>query len=237
MTHCKNCKEEIKGNFCSDCGHPVHLKRIDSQYIAHEINHVLHLEKGFFYTIKELLIAPGINVKTFLTNNRSRLVKPIIFLIVTSLAYTIISHFFHIEDRYVSVEQTGKTSKAISHWVQTHYGYSNIIMGIFIAFFLKLFFKKYDYNIFEILILLCFVMGMNMLFYSLFALFEGFSKISMMKVAAIIGTIYSSWAIAQFFDKTKAINYIKAIAAYLLGMLLFSIVTIIIGSIIDRLIQ
>lgn len=135
MVHCNNCKEEINGHFCSNCGHPAQLKRIDAHYITHEINHVLHLEKGFFYTVKELVIKPGKSINEFLTNNRSRLVKPIIFLVVTSLIYTIISHFFHVDEGYLSVQNTGKATTAIFKWIQGHYGYANIIMGIFIAFF------------------------------------------------------------------------------------------------------
>ena len=35
------------------------LKRIDRRYISHEIEHVLHLDRGFFYTVKELIVRPG----------------------------------------------------------------------------------------------------------------------------------------------------------------------------------
>ncbi|HEX2533128.1 MAG TPA: DUF3667 domain-containing protein [Chitinophagaceae bacterium] len=152
----------------------MHLKRINRHYILHELEQVLHLEKGIFYSIREVLIRPGQNVRTFLTENRSRLVKPVIFIIVASLIYTLVNHFFHVEEAYVKPGAAKPSATAyILKWVQDHYGYANIIMGIFIALWIQLCFRKYDYNFFEILILLCFVMGMGMVIFSVCALIQG----------------------------------------------------------------
>jgi len=236
MTNCKSCNAVLAGNFCSNCGHPAKTKRIDGHYIMHEIEHVLHFEKGILYTIKELLIKPGASVKEFLAENRSRLVKPIIFIIITSLIYTLITHFFHIEEGYINFSLDKNSAvTAISSWIQNHYGYANILMGIFIAFWLKVFFRKHDYNFFETLILLCFIMGMGMLIYAFVALAEGITKIKLMQVAGVLGTIYFTWALGQFYDKNKAGSYIKALIAYLLGMLTFSLLTLLTGFLIDLL--
>lgn len=70
MTNCNNCNHELTGKYCSGCGQPVQLKRIDSHYIMHEIEHVLHIEKGILFTIKELLIRPGQNIREFIKDNR-----------------------------------------------------------------------------------------------------------------------------------------------------------------------
>lgn len=235
LTNCRNCSHTVNSNFCGHCGQPVNIKRVDSHYILHEIQHVLHFEKGILYTIKELLIRPGQNIKEFIGDNRSRLVKPILFIIITSLIYTIINHFFHIEKGYIVYTGTEKSAVgSIVDWVQNHYGYGNIIMGIFISFWLKLFFKKYSYNFFEILILLCFVMGVGMLIFSFFAVIEGLTKYSLMKVSGPLGVAYCTWAIAQFFNKKKAGSYIKAFIAYTLGMITFSIAIGILGTLIDN---
>ena len=236
--NCKNCNAEIKQNYCSNCGQATKTKRIDGQYIAYEIGEVLNFERGILFTIKELLIRPGENIRNFISENRRRLVKPIIFLIVTSLIYSLINYFFHIEDGYVKFDETKQSATGhIFQWVQDHYGYANIIMGIFIAFWTKLFFRKYNYNFFEILILLCFVMGIGMLIYSVFALFQGLIHIDLMQIASIVGITYSAWAIGQFFDKSKFSNYVKAFFSYLLGFLTFSLTAILIGTLIDLIIK
>jgi hypothetical protein len=236
--NCKNCNTEVTLNYCPNCGQPKQLKRINGHYIIHEIEHVLHFEKGILYTIRELLTNPGKNVQQFITENRNRLVKPIIFIIITSLIYSVINHFFHIEDGYVNYSETkASATSAIFNWVQQHYGYANIIMGVFIAAWVKLFFRKYQYNFFEILILLCFVMGMGMLIFSVFGIIQGLTHFNLMQVAGIAGFVYSAWAIGQFFDKKKIINYVKAFFAYLLGFITFALSILLTGSLVDMIIK
>ncbi|MET4142050.1 DUF3667 domain-containing protein [Pedobacter sp. UYP1] len=234
MMNCRSCSNMVNGNFCCNCGQPAQIKRVDSHYILHEIQHILHFEKGILHTIKELLIRPEKNIKEFISDNRSRLVKPIVFIIITSLVYTLIIHFFYIEHEYISYSGFEKTTAGlILNWVQSHYGYGNIIIGVFIAFWLKLFFRKYEYNFFELLILLCFVLGMGMLIFSVFAIFEGLTKVNLMKISGIITVVYCTWAIGQFFDNKRMVNYLKALASYILGMITFSISIMLLGLLID----
>lgn len=236
--NCKNCNIEVNLNYCANCGQPVKLKRINGHYILHEIEHVLHFEKGILYTIRGLLTRPGDNVRHFVTENRSRLVKPIIFIIITSLIYTLVNHFFHFEDGYIKFDGAEKSAVGlISKWVREHYGYSNILMGVFIALWLKLFFRKYDYNFYEILILLCFVMGMGMLFLAIFTLFKGLTNLDFMQTASILFFAYCTWAIGEFFDKRKVISYVKSFASYLLGMLTFWLSVFLLGTLIDLIIK
>lgn len=234
---CKNCNKEVNSKFCPECGQPTNLKRIDGKYIIHEIEHVLHFERGILYTIRELSTNPGQNIRNYLLENRSRLVKPIIFIIITSLIYTILNHLFHIEDGYVKFQEakdeTSSTVASIVKWVQGHYGYANIMMGVFIALWLKVFFKKSNYNFFEILIMLCFVMGMGMLIFSIFVIVQGITHFNLMTIAGVIGVAYCVWAIGQFYDKKKPVSYIKGLFAYILGMITFWIFPVLIGTIID----
>ncbi|MEA5461123.1 DUF3667 domain-containing protein [Arcicella sp. LKC2W] len=230
----------INGNYCSKCEESLELPRIDGHYMLHEIQHIIHFEKGIFYTIKELLLRPGQNVKMFITKNRSRLIKPVVFIIITSLIYTIINNIFHIESGYINFEDTNNVNNSsqssiggIFNWIQDHYGYANIVVGMFIAFWLRLFFKKYDYNFFEILILLCFVMGIDMLLFAIFAILEGLTHFHLMQISGFIGIAYSTWAIGQFFDEYNLVSYIKSFFAYSIGMLTFSFSALLLGGVID----
>src|SRR6476620_11884823 len=103
MKICTNCGNPIAEKYCPNCGQPAQIKRIDGHYIIHEIEHVLHLEKGIMFTFRELMIRPGKNVREFISGSLSRLLKPIIFIIVTSLLYSLANHFFHVEDGYMNI--------------------------------------------------------------------------------------------------------------------------------------
>ena len=233
---CKNCKSIIDHNYCSKCGAPIELKRINGKYIFKEISSVLNFDKGILYTVRELLLRPGKNIQTFILENRNRLVKPIIFIIITSLIYTLAQQLLNFEDGYVNAGgfEESTTTKIFS-WIQKNYGYANILMAIFIASWIKVFFRKHGYNIFEILILLCFVMGIGMLIYTVFGLIESITKVQVLHIGGMIGLFYTSWAIGQFFDKSKKVNYLKGFLSYLLGMITFCVGAMILGKGIDLL--
>lgn len=236
--NCNNCNTTIISKFCHECGQPSVLKRINGHYIIHEIEHVLHFERGILYTIRELITNPGHNIRKYLSENRSRLVKPVIFIIITSLIYTIVTNLFHIEDKYINFDGEHNTAAfKIFEWIRTHYGYANIIMGVFITLWLKLFFRKFNYNFFETLISLCFVMGMSMLIFTVFSILQGITHIKLMSVGGITGFLYSAWATGHFYGKDKILNYIKAFFAHILGMLTFSIVALVLGILIDALLK
>lgn len=237
MSFCKNCNTEITQNYCPICGIPNSLKRIDGKYIATEIGSILNLDKGILYTIKELIIRPGNTVKEFILKDRNRIVKPIIFIIICSLTYSVLEKFLNFEDGYIYYDESIKsTSMSIFDWVKDNYGYGNLIMVVFIAFWTKILFKKYKYNYYEILILLCFVMGIGMLILSIFGMIEWITKLKILQFGGMLFVVYSTWAIGQFFDKKKVSSYLKAFASYFLGMITFSIGVFTIGKIIDLII-
>ncbi len=235
---CKNCKSTITQNYCPNCGQPAILKRIDGQYIYGEIRNLLNFEKGILFTIVELTIRPGKSTITFLTENRNRLVKPIVFLIISSLIYSVLNNFIHFEDNYMHYSGNSKSAViSIFNWIQVNYGYANIIMAVFIGMWLRIIFKKNPFNFFEILILLCFVMGMGMLIYSFFGILESLTHARLMQVGVVIGFIYMTYAIGEFFDKRKLMSYIKSFFGYLLGMITFFLIAAFIGIAIDLIIK
>ncbi len=245
MTNCRNCNELIIQKFCPNCGQPAMLKRIDKHYISHELLHLFHFEKGFFYTVKEMLIRPGESAKEFISEDRSKLMKPVAFLILTALIFTLTAYLTHadqfINDQSKSVYiKISKVSAAIMSWMLAHHGYGNIISGFFTALSCKLLYRKYQYNFFEIIILLCFIIGLNTLLLSLVNLLFGIFNTQWMNfTVGIVSFIYSTWAIRQFyFDGTKKIStYLKALFAFVFGSVLMTMAVICIGVIADLIIK
>lgn len=233
MKKCESCNNLYEGNFCSNCGRPNQLKRIDRKYIQDEISSVFNLDKGIFLTIKELLIRPGHSIREFLLTDRNRLVKPILFILITSLVYSLINNLFKIEDQYVNYGDLPGTTAKIFIWIQENYGYANIIMSVFIAYFLKLFFRKSKYSIYEILVLLCFIMGMGMLILAFLSFVQGITGLIALQSSGIILMIYITFAIGDFYNEKKLSSYLKVPAAYFIGMIVFFILTILIGNMID----
>jgi len=236
MALCQHCKAELSSPYCSQCGHPSTLKRINGAYIFSEIVSVLNFDKGILYTIKELLIRPGQNIQDFLLKDRNRLVKPVIFVILCSLIYTLAQQLLHFEDRYANYMDYNESAVIlILEWIQKNYGYANIIMTLFIAIWIRIFFRKSHYNFFEILVLLFFIIGIGMLIYTIFGIVDSWANIRVLHFGGFIAFFYAAWAIGQFFGRTKKVNYLKGFLSYILGMISMFLLVIIIGVLIDSL--
>ncbi|HBR11068.1 MAG TPA: hypothetical protein DD740_02430 [Chryseobacterium sp.] len=206
------------------------IKRIDAKYISHEIQHLLHFDKGFPFTFKEILIRPGKAVREYLGENREKYVKPIVFLVFAAVMYTLIIHFFHIEISIFNIKGFGKTSEwqsnldtdAVNNWIDSHLSYSAMIIGFFMALWTKLIFYKKGYNLFEIFVLLAYIFGVFFIFLLLFLIPAKFTNLLIIaQVGAYLGQFYVVFAIGQFFGERKIVNYIKGFICFFLGILTY----------------
>lgn len=217
---CQTCHTPISSNFCPDCGRALIIKKINLSYFIHEFEHIIHFEKGVFFTFREMLLRPGKSVNEYLTYHREKYMKPMFFLIITSLVYSVTSHYFELDESSSSPIQTKSHLVKIFDWVSNHYGYANLIMSIFIAIWIKLLFRKREFNYFEILVLLCYIMGVSMVFSSFLLMLEAIFNLEIDGIIASISLGYFSWSIGQFYSH-KMLDYFKGVVSCILGLCSF----------------
>ena len=233
---CKACGHPLTGPYCAQCGHPAQVKRINGNYLLQQIASVLNFQKGILFTIRELLIRPGKTVAYFIHGNRKQLVSPIGFVILCSLIYLIIRNIGGFEDGYMNVpgfKWGGAATAWLLQWIRNNYGFANILMATFMALWLKLFFRRSDYNLFEVLVLLYFILGIQMLVLALFGIVEAVTQLKVLDKASLLSFIYICWSITQFFQGKKLINFLKAFFSYCFGMISFLVFMILLGVLID----
>ena len=91
------------------------------------------------------------------------------------MLYSLSQQTFGFEDGYVGLSFVEQPSvEAVFEWISTHYGYSNILISICMGIWIRLFFSNDGFNFYEILILLCYIVGVGMLFFALFGIIESF---------------------------------------------------------------
>lgn len=240
MNNCKNCNKQLTGKFCSGCGYPNKLKRIDRQYIVDEVSSIINFDRGIFYTIKELFKRPRDTVREFIHEDRKKIIKPITFLIICSFFYTIIQQFLGFEANYININVASRNTPfvvKVYDWFSKNYGYANIIMTILIALWVKIFFKRYNYNYYEIYILVCFTMGISILILTFLGIIGSIINYPVLQFGIFTSLLYNTWAIGQFFDKKKKLNYLKAFLSYIFGIVSFLFIFILIGIVLDKLIK
>jgi Protein of unknown function (DUF3667) len=194
-------------------------------------------EKGFLFTIRELLLRPGQTVQDYLTKNRYQYTKPLAFLIATSAIYTFVAHYLKVESVYQDkLEKITLNSGSVNliHWVQNNYGYTNILSAIFTIYWIRLFFKKQQHNFYEIAVLLFFIMGEGMIIVTLMPINAKYFGSTIFEILInIFSFSYIGWAVGQFFGRRFS-NYVKATFAYIFGYFSFMFIATIIAIIYDK---
>ncbi|GAB5520713.1 MAG: hypothetical protein RhofKO_29640 [Rhodothermales bacterium] len=210
------------------------LPRIDGGFILSELSGVLNLQKGLFFTIKAVLLRPGISVRRFIHEDRSRMTKPVNFLVVCSLVYIVAQRVLGFEDGYLNYSGLAWDNAAtttIMAWISTNYGLVNILLANAIALCTKLLFRRSRYNLFETCVLLYYAMGIQMLMLTLLGVANHVTGMNILDVGINLAILYVCWAIARFFDERKKRNYLKALLAYALGLLLTLLTAILLGGV------
>lgn len=85
---CKSCGSSGTGNYCNHCGQSFDTRRITISELIRELyRFFLHIDKGFFYTLKQLIIAPGHMQRTWIEGRRKMHQKPFsMFLICATIS-------------------------------------------------------------------------------------------------------------------------------------------------------
>lgn len=242
MVQCSSCKSDCTGSFCSNCGQPMRVERIDKNYVIQELTKLTGYEKGFIYTVIALARRPGLAIREYLEIDRQKMTKPITFLILTSLIYTFISHYFKTDVLHTSMLKAvyGDSSVyKLSVWVQGNYGYANLLMLVPITLWTKFLFSDFKYNSYETFVMTSFIMAEGMLLYTLQVLLNYcFPQLILLNEFAtgVVLFFYVSWAIGQFYGGTKG-NYFKAFLSYIIGVMSFQVGIVVLGTLIDLIVK
>jgi hypothetical protein len=102
---CKLCGFQGSEKYCSRCGEPYTVKRITLPGLLHDAFHILtHLDKGFVYTMKTLIISPGFMQRNYIEGQRRKHQKPIsMFFVCATIAavcrywvFSVLIKYYHV---------------------------------------------------------------------------------------------------------------------------------------------
>ena len=241
---CQNCELEITQNFCGNCGQKKY-KRIDKKYIWDEIQYtVLHTNKGFLYSVKNILKNPGKTAREFIEGNRVNHYKPILLAFVLSGISTFIS-FKIINFKEIMKElyaQQNLSTEFAEQYTTFTSSYNSIIMLLCIpifAFITKLCFRKWGHNYYEHIVMNSFILSFYtlfniLLFYPLIYLFKDnstfVSQIIILAFAPLPFILF--WFFKGFYKEKSTKNIVIRVLATLIFTLILFVLLIILISVI-----
>lgn len=143
MHTCKSCGHSGAGKFCADCGQSYALKRITTGTVLHDVFHFFtHLEKGFGFTLKQLVTAPGTMQREYMEGTRVRYQKPFSMFIVCASVNAVVRYW--IDETLLKYFNAGDSGEAkFRHEYQVLF--FPLLVPV-IALFTWLLFRKSKYN-------------------------------------------------------------------------------------------
>lgn len=165
-TTCKNCGYVADFNFCPKCGQRADVKRFDGKYLLDKVVHSFDLDRGFFYTLLQLMIRPGVAVKGYVDGTRIGFSSPFkVFLIIGAVAtlYTVNSGSFQPE----GAAGSGSFVENLENWdgfiinSGKFYSFFQLTGSIVFSVFTWIMFLRSRFNFAEILVLNIYIVAVN----------------------------------------------------------------------------
>jgi len=212
---CKNCNHSFSKNYryCPYCGQAATTERLNFHHLTHDIVHAfIHADKGVFLLFKELSYMPGKVARLYVEGKRKKYFNPFSFLVLmVAIALIFILKF---ESLVVSHRNLNAGNLEFLHFVFKYFNVFIFIMCPVNAFLTWLFFRKYNMNFIETLVLAAYMSGQTMFFYCIILIPLILFTSKMEVIGIITGILMVCWsviAILQFYETKTFGNIIKAI--------------------------
>ncbi|MES2748709.1 MAG: DUF3667 domain-containing protein [Bacteroidota bacterium] len=231
---CKNCNHTFTGHYCNNCGQPADTNKLDTHFLLHDIQHGLfHLDRGIFFSGKELFTRPGHSIREFIEGKRINHFKPISLIVILATIYGILYHTFHI-NLITNSPDSNVDLAAFNEWTATHFAWITLAtiplytIGTYICF------RKQGYNLIEFLILNTFKAAQRLFAHiATFPLLYYYNNTPHLKtITAIIYSIdvvLIFWTNIQFFNKLSTTRaFLLSVLSHLIFLTMFVLVTAIV---------
>ncbi|MCP5062764.1 MAG: DUF3667 domain-containing protein [Ignavibacteriae bacterium] len=201
------------------------MQKVNFNSLLSEIpNTILQVDKGFFFTIKELFVRPGYTIREYLEGKRIRHFKPIAFALILSTIYALLTYytdkntilgevFSGLADGFNNKAEKVSTFSTILNWMGNHYAYSTLLILLVFSSASSLAFIKSKYNYFEHLILNLYIEGQRMVIYLIFIPLLYFITdenylVTVQLIQLTLTILLTFWTYLQFFDTKKLLSKI-----------------------------
>lgn len=147
---CKNCQQHFKGNFCPNCSQAATVEYIGLKYFLHDIPHsVFHVDKGFFYTFKELLLHPGKTLREYLDGKRVKHFRPFAYVLLMATIYILTTKGLHYLIKIIEAKKGYNIEFSNGNFFQQYLSLFLFIMVPFASLVTWLVLIKERYNYWE----------------------------------------------------------------------------------------
>lgn len=255
QTQCLNCGNATTADYCAHCGQRTATARLSMRSLWRDfLQAISDFDHGFLYTLKVMLLRPGITMKNYVAGQRVKLINPFRFFIICTALDVLVPPVLGFDPLKMAQEdiQKGITNQAdlpktpsstqqqamqkgIQDFVTNHRQLIQLITVPFIAIGFWLMYRKYALNFAENLVGILYNMGayaiittlLTLVFYSLSRDSILFSGISTGFTSLFLFYSRLRWAPTNFFG-----NLWRSLLGYVLGLSILGLTSVVIGSVV-----
>ncbi|MEN0047064.1 MAG: DUF3667 domain-containing protein [Bacteroidota bacterium] len=245
---CKNCGHESNENFCSHCGQKRIGERWElKQLLRSAFTTLFNIEKGFFYTFRELFFHPGKVVHEYLGGRTIPYTNPFRYVVIAiaisvflmlSLGVWEFQVDYIIEGykkfEVIDSEQGEADMRANMKGVTRFMNIMPLLLLPFIAFAARLFLGKKRLHYAEYFIMVAYLTAQSTLYGILLTISVYLYPplvTSMFVIGVLIATVVYGQAFRELFDKNWGESLALALATYVVGFIFFFVFAFILGII------
>ncbi|MEZ4777168.1 MAG: DUF3667 domain-containing protein [Bacteroidia bacterium] len=231
--NCRNCGHTVNDQFCSKCGQKSNVSRINFTNFIDEVSQsLLQIDKGFFYTLKELSVRPGNTLKEYLDGKRISHFKPIAYLLTLSTVYffitkvtdqnTLIGDLVQGWMNGASELHSNVEIPNIASWFLANYAYTALLLLPIFSLASYIAFLTFQKTYLEHVVLNAYITGHQALLYSFFAVIGTVTGSPIFEMLpAFVAVSYTFWVFWQFFSPgNRAMNILRSLMTYSLYLIL-----------------
>ncbi|CAL2094311.1 conserved membrane protein of unknown function [Tenacibaculum sp. 190524A02b] len=204
---CLNCNNDVEENFCQICGQKVSTHRFSLKYLFDKgiLNGVFMINKGLFYTLKELLTRPGHSIREYINGKRVKHLNAFnLLLLLITVAY-FLDTYTNLKLADVMNESSKEFATSFEKFMKEYPRLIYIMNVPLMAISSFLIFRKSKLNLAENIILSTYKSSAEILLTMPLILLAIFYKdLSVLKIAYQLSPLlafgYSFWFYYQFFS-------------------------------------
>ncbi len=242
---CKNCENSADENFCPHCGQRTIVDAINFGTLRNEFhNDIFQINRGFLFTIKELIVRPGHAIRDFVDGKRKPYYKPISFLLVSVTLYVFVAYLLDVDSflaRSINNFKDGwdnanqETDKfelptgGIFEWLKTNQTYLVFVFVPIFSLASFIAFVRTKYNYYEHLVLQLYITGLQFIMITVFTC-AFFAIPEILTITILVSCIlYSLFTYKQFF---KGRTFVEVFLRYILIQIIFIVLYFIISFVV-----
>lgn len=228
QTDCLNCGQPLTHDYCSHCGQPKATRITFRRLILLIQSALFEFKSPFIKNLIGLTLRPAQTCREYIEGKRVKYFNPVRYSFWLLTISLVLAAFLNVDlvaasfDSFGGAEETTVIQDQMENIMRNGMVYFFFIFAFVLACFVRLFFPKNKYNLWEIYLALLLINGHLVILTIIFLLAGIFEMPQVQWALTFVSLLFPAIVVARMYAPIKKRYYTKAILAILVGWIVGS---------------